>query len=156
MGTLYGAQDLQRLPDTVGVHQPGGRLPIQRWKIHILPKPTAPQLQAEFSQEKPDWDRSRDSNTANDFYAFLQNYPNATFTDATHACLNALDSPAIMAQEAGPSGKAQTYALSKHSLGGTYKNRATHSTPGGIIEIIEKIISMTDREIQLEVLVSIP
>ncbi len=125
-------------------------------KIRVLPKPTAQQLQAEFSQEKPDWDRIKDSSTADDFYAFLQKYPNGTITEAAHARLNALASPTIMVQGAGPSGKAQAYALSKHRLGDTYENRATHSTSGGVIETTEKVIRMSDREIAVESLTTIP
>jgi hypothetical protein len=85
--------------------------------------PTEQQLQAAFSQEKPDWDRIKRSNNPDDFYAFLQKYPSGTISEAAHARLNELTKPALRVQDAD--GSEQAYALTKFRVGDVYEQRSS-------------------------------
>ena len=86
-------------------------------KVVAMAKPTPQQLQAEFSQEKPDWDRIKDSTDPNDFYAFVQKYPSGILTEAAHAKLNFLNTPTMVVQGAGSDGEAAAYVPARFRVG---------------------------------------
>jgi Caspase domain len=50
-----------------------------------------------FNEEKAEWDKIKDSKNVNDFYAFLQKYPNGSISEAVTHRLNVLNKPQIAA-----------------------------------------------------------
>ena len=120
-------------------------------KIIALTKPTAQQLQAEFSQEKQDWDRIKDSRNADDFYAFLQKYPNGTITEAVHTKLDLLTKPRLVVQGAGADGKDQTYTVSKFRLGDVYEKRVTTriANNSSVTQLIYRVIKVEPNRIEV-------
>ena len=109
------------------------------------PKPSVQQLQAEFSQEKADWDRIKESKNTDDFYAFLQKYPNGIITESVHARLNHLSKVSLKVQGAGADGKDLPYVQSRFRLGDEYEQRQT-------IQVNNQTIVMTtiDRVTKVE------
>jgi hypothetical protein len=99
-------------------------------RVVAAAKPTGPQLQAEFSQEKQDWDRIKDSRNPDDFYAFVQKYPSGVITESAHARLNQLTRVGMVVQGAGADGKDQAYTLTKFRLGDVYELRSHNGAPG--------------------------
>ncbi len=99
-------------------------------RVVAVAKPTGTQLQAEFSQEKQDWDRIKDSRNPDDFYAFVQKYPSGIISESAHARLNQLARVNMVVQGAGADGKDQAYTLTKFRLGDVYELRNGTGTPG--------------------------
>lgn len=127
-------------------------------KITSLVKPTAQQLQVEFAQEKVDWDRIQSSRNVDDFYAFIQKYPNGTIAEAAHARLNELSKPTLTVQADVPGGREQTYTQAFLRLGDSYERRDVESgtvAKGTVINVndhetaVEIVYSTGSRQIQL-------
>jgi hypothetical protein len=71
--------------------------------------PAKPQRGAErdavFALEKAEWDRIKDSRSADDFYAFLLKYPTGTISEAVQERLDVLNRPQVKAAPAKGRGK---------------------------------------------------
>ena len=63
-------------------------------------KPDARAKEAAFNVEKADWDKIKDSKNADDFYAFLQKYPNGFTSEAAQSRLQTLAKALIVAAPA--------------------------------------------------------
>lgn len=82
-----------------------------------------------FAVEKADWDKIKDSKTANDFYAFLQKYPSGLITQQASAALERLSNRAVVAQpERG--GVAQMPNQARFRVGDIYESVATDGFTG--------------------------
>ena len=92
-------------------------------RIVAQPKADAPALVASFNEEKRLWDRIQDSTDPDDFYAFLQKYPNGTISEVANTRLNRLTQPALVVQGAGASGGDQPYTVRKFRLGDEFVAR---------------------------------
>ena len=125
-------------------------------KVVAIAKPTIPQLQAEFSQEKPDWDRIKDSTDPNDFYAFLQKYPNGTITEVAHARLNVLTKPQMIVQGAGSDGGDTAYTPPRFRLGDEFVEREVlvggENAPA---QLNHRVSLVTDSEITVDLKVDL-
>jgi hypothetical protein len=75
--------------------------------------------EAAFDQEKADWDRIADSKRAEDFYAFLQKYPNGTISEVAQAALERLDKSRTLAV-ANKDGIVQGAGVVRYRLGDTH------------------------------------
>lgn len=75
---------------------------------------------AAFQVEKVEWDQIRNSQRAEDFYAYLQKYPNGLISEQAQAQLNRLDQVRIQAQ-ADQSGERQTAASARYRAGDSYE-----------------------------------
>ena len=126
---------------------------------HIVPtpKPDAQKLQASFNEEKQLWDRIKDSSNPDDFYAFLQQYPSGTITEAVHNKLNQLTKSRMMVQGAGADGKDQAYTVSKFRLGDVYELSHTSqssSTPPKTNKEVYRVLKVERSRIEVEFEVS--
>ena len=122
-------------------------------KIIAFIKPTAQSMEAEFSLEKLDWDRIKDSKNADDFYAFIQKFPRGTIAGAATARLNEITKPTLVVQGAGSDGKSQTYIQTLFHLGDTYKlhNTTTKNGEDAVDHVlVRKVISVKNDEITVE------
>jgi hypothetical protein len=72
-----------------------------------------------FAAEKADWDRIRDSRTANDVYEFILKYPNGAVTELAQAKIEQLDKPKIQ-PVADQSGQVQPFQAQRFRLGDSY------------------------------------
>ncbi len=61
--------------------------------------PGAMRREAEFDAEKTEWDRNKDSPRAEDFYAFLQRYPNGRISELAQFRLDQLNRPQLQAMQ---------------------------------------------------------
>ena len=62
------------------------------------PKDNEREREAAFNLQKAEWDRIKDSRNADDFYAFLQKYPNGFISEQAQAKLERLDIAKVQAQ----------------------------------------------------------
>jgi uncharacterized caspase-like protein len=90
-------------------------------------RPTLQQSATQFSQEKVDWDRIRDSRRQEDIYAFLEKHPNGLITEAAYARLNQLARPTLAIQGAAPDGTALSMDSARLRQGDVYTERRTES-----------------------------
>ncbi len=90
-------------------------------RIVAIAKPTGEQLINEFDREKGDWSRIKDSSKPEDFYAFLQKFPNGAISEAALSRLNQLNKPALVVQGAGADGSDKPYTRAEFRLGDTYE-----------------------------------
>jgi len=114
------------------------------------PPPTAQSLEAEFTREKPDWDRIKSSSNPDDFYAFLQKYPSGTISEAAHARLNELAAAALPVQGAGPDGTSQPYALAKFRTGDVFETSSTSTGASGVVRRIQTVTRIEGTEVLLD------
>ncbi len=61
--------------------------------------PGAMRREAEFDAEKSEWDRIKDSTRVEDFYAFLQRYPNGRISELAQFRLDQLSQPQLQAMQ---------------------------------------------------------
>jgi hypothetical protein len=119
-------------------------------RVVALQRPTALQLQDQFSAEKQDWDRIKDSSNPDDFYAFLQKYPSGTITEAAHGRLNLLSKPTLTVQ--APDGQgAFTFVPSLYRMGDSFSVRRSMTIsgqpPAPPSEDTFRVASVNDREV---------
>ncbi|MCJ0763249.1 caspase family protein [Variovorax terrae] len=112
-------------------------------RVIAAARPTAQQLQAEFTQEKQDWDRIKDSTRADDFYAFLQKYPSGSISEAALARLNQINQPTLLVQGAGADGSDKPYARATYKLGDEFES----AYEGGTMRLIQRVTSVTPDEV---------
>ena len=62
-----------------------------------LPKPMPAAREQQFAAEKAEWDRIKASRSADDFYAFLQKFPNGLISEAAQDKLDQLARPQVAA-----------------------------------------------------------
>jgi hypothetical protein len=110
-------------------------------------RPTAQQLQAELGAEKQDWNRIKDSRNADDFYAFLQKYPNGVLAEAAHARLNEISRTALVVQGAGADGKPLPYVFPKFRLGDVFEKQDA----SGSQKTVERVVSVTPSGASMEI-----
>lgn len=72
-----------------------GRGPGATTPIAPLPKPKPEERDQLFLREKVEWDRIKQSRNPDDFYAFLQTYPNGMVSEAAQSRLDQLSKPQI-------------------------------------------------------------
>ncbi|CAN5408485.1 hypothetical protein BH11PSE7_BH11PSE7_24080 [soil metagenome] len=88
-------------------------------RVIVAPKPTTQALVASFNEEAQLWDKIKASTNPDDFYAFIQKYPNGTIMEEAHKKLDALNVPTLRVQDvAGTSRSAQ---LAKFRQGDRYE-----------------------------------
>ncbi len=118
-------------------------------RVVAIAKPTPQQLQAEFSQEKGDWERIKDSSKADDFYAFIQKYPSGSITESAHARLNILTRPTLEVQGGGADGASAGYSPPRFRVGDSYVERrsSANSKPE---DDGYRVTSVNEREVQVE------
>lgn len=118
-------------------------------KIVAAVKPTTQQIQSSFSQEKADWERISASTSVDDFFAFLQKYPNGTISEAAHARLNFLQKPAIKVQEQG--GMEQSYAAAKYRMGDVFEQKMTMRGIAGVpaMTIVHQVVKVEPDRIEV-------
>jgi hypothetical protein len=75
--------------------------------------------EAAFNQQKADWDRIKNSVVADDFYAFLQKYPNGYISEQAQAKLERLDVAKVQAQ-ANQYGETQNPVANRFRVGDSY------------------------------------
>ncbi len=109
-------------------------------------RPTAQDLQTQFSAEKQDWDRIKDSTVADDFYAFLQKYPGGPIAAAANARLNLLSRPQIVVQGGGAGGQDLPYTRSYFRTGDTFETRTVNSAVPGVMTTTEKVLAANARD----------
>ncbi|MES2414805.1 MAG: caspase family protein [Pseudomonadota bacterium] len=80
-------------------------------RVVALVKPTAEKIEAQLKQEKPDWDRIKNSSNADDFYAFIQKYPSGPITEEAHARINLIAGSKLVVQEERGEGISMTPAV---------------------------------------------
>ena len=117
-------------------------------RVVALAKPTAQALQNSYNEEKVLWDRIKSSSNPDDFYAFLERYPNGTLTEAAQGRLNILTKPSLVVQGAGPDGKDRAYFTARFKLGDEYEVRGGT----GSMSIIEryKVSQISTSEVAVE------
>jgi hypothetical protein len=125
-------------------------------RITTAAKPTAGQLQAEFVPEKADWDRIKDSSSQDDFYAFLQKYPNGTIAAAANARLNQLARPSLVVQGGAADGKDLPYSQSMFRVGDSYETRSSGSTQPGVTLTEEKVTGLVGNMFEVQVTFTTP
>ena len=76
--------------------------------------------EAAFQAEKAEWDKIRNSQRAEDFYAYLQKYPNGLISEQAQAQLDRLEKVRIQAQ-ADQSGERQTAASARLRAGDSFE-----------------------------------
>ncbi len=85
-------------------------------KVAAVPKPDERAKQQAFNQEKADWDRISESRNPDDFYAFLQKYPNGTISEVAQAHLERQQKAQTVAV-ANKDGILQTPGAARYRLG---------------------------------------
>ena len=66
-------------------------------KLVAVAKPSERVKETEFNLEKVDWDKIKDSKKPDDFYAFLNKFPNGQISEAAQAKLDALSKTTVVA-----------------------------------------------------------
>lgn len=89
-------------------------------KVVSVAKPDPKSREAAFLVEKAEWDKIRDSQRGDDFYAYLQKYPNGLISEQAQAQLDRLDKAQIQAQ-ADRDGTRQGAAISRLRAGDSYE-----------------------------------
>lgn len=112
------------------------------------PKIDQDTLEAEFNNEKSLWDRIKNSNKADDFYAFIQEYPNGTIAEAAQAKIAVLSKANIIVQGAGADGKDKFYFEGRLRVGDKYEVRESFPNGKNLYKMhVEK--SIKEGELQL-------
>ena len=75
--------------------------------------------EAAFNEQKTEWDRIANSNRADDFYAFLQKYPNGFISEQAQSKLDRLDAAKVQAQ-ADRFGEVQSPVANRFRVGDSY------------------------------------
>lgn len=110
-------------------------------------------LQSSFDEEKQLWARIKESRNADDFYNFIQKYPNGTITEAAQAKISQLNRTNLVVQGASADGKAQPYSVPKFRLGDEYHTRRTTiiaSAPATQNVDSYKVVSINNGEVTVE------
>ena len=89
-------------------------------KVLAVAKPDDKARELAFTVEKGDWDKIKDSKRAEDFYAFLQKYPNGNISELAQARLERLDVAKVVAQ-ADRTGLVQTPAAARFRDGDRFE-----------------------------------
>ncbi|RYG13844.1 MAG: caspase family protein [Burkholderiales bacterium] len=125
-------------------------------RIAPVTRPTAAQLQAEFAPEIVEWDRIKASRNVDDFYAFLQKFPNGTVTEAANARLNLLARPTLVVQGGSGEARDQPYARTLFRDGDTYETRSTASLQPGATLTEEKVGVTPGGDVSVQVTYTTP
>jgi hypothetical protein len=112
-------------------------------RIVAVARPTGVELAAEFNREKADWNRIKDSKNADDFYAFLQKFPNGTLTEAALTRLNEINKPELIVQGAGADGSDKPYTRNAFRLGDVFEM----ATSGSLMREVRTVVKATDDEV---------
>lgn len=124
-------------------------------RLEATARPNPSQINAEFEQERGEWERIRNSSNPDDFYAFLQRHPNGPVAEAAHVRLNSLTRPSMAVQGGGADGGVQVYAGDKFRVGDVYEQRFTLDIkdvpPTRVVQRVQKVEA--DR---VEVLIEYP
>jgi uncharacterized caspase-like protein len=121
-------------------------------RIVTAAKPQTQALLDSFAEEKKLWEGIRDSRNPDDFYAFLQKYPNGTITEAATARLNQLTRPALVVQGGDASGSDQVYATRHFRAGERYVTQVDQLSNGTSQKITrtERVVRVTAEEMAVE------
>ncbi|MES2974594.1 MAG: caspase family protein [Pseudomonadota bacterium] len=111
-------------------------------------RPTGDQLAAEFNREKADWDRIKDSTRADDFYAFLEKFPNGTVSEAALARLNQLNKPVLVVQ--GADGTGKPFVRDAFRAGDEFDMAYT----GSDMRLLQKVTRVTADEVLVSSVIS--
>jgi hypothetical protein len=112
-------------------------------RIVAVARPTGVELAAEFNREKADWNRIKDSKNADDFYAFLQKFPNGTLTEAALTRLNEINKPELIVQGAGADGSDKPYTRNAFRLGDVFEMAVVDKK----MREVRTVVKATDDEV---------
>ena len=87
--------------------------------VKLPPQTSERDKEGAFAREKADWDRIKDSKSADDFYAFLQKYPSGTASELAQARLERLEAARLVTQP-DRFGEVQNPAATRFRLGDGY------------------------------------
>jgi uncharacterized caspase-like protein len=90
-------------------------------KSEVLPERDQ---QAAFAAEKADWERIKDSKSPDDFYAYLQRYPNGLISERAQFQLEQLQKAAIVAQPGVDGLTALSPSKARYAVGDHFVYRA--------------------------------
>jgi hypothetical protein len=112
-------------------------------RVVAIARPTGVALAAEYNREKSDWERIKDSAKAEDFYAFLQKFPNGTLSETALSRLNQINKPDLIVQGAGADGSDKPYTRNAFRLGDVFEV----AYPGDTMRLISTVVKATDDEV---------
>jgi len=111
--------------------------------VAAIAKVTPQALATSFDEEKRLWDKIKDSRNADDFYAFLQKYPNGTVSETVLARLNQINSPTLQVQSIGVSGIGKPYTRATYKLGDEFES----AYESGGLRIMQRVTSVSPNEV---------
>ena len=134
-----GAAQERGAPGAVGEHQPGGRLLLR-------PADAARSTRVwekSVAVEKSDWDRIKESNRPDDFFAYLQKYPSGSLAEQAQFRLDQLQRARIQVQP-GPDGiRPLPSGTQRFAVGDVFRYR---SIDGFTQDATERVLRVTSLE----------
>lgn len=97
-----------------------------------IKKKSEAELNRQYTEQKTEWDRIKNSKNVDDFYAFLNKYPSGFITEQATYQIEQLQRAKITLQ-AGKNAVAQQYGEKRFRVGDTFIGRTTDSLTGKII-----------------------
>jgi uncharacterized caspase-like protein len=105
--------------------------------------PGALRRDAEFNAEKTEWDRIQDSQRAEDFYAFLQRYPNGRISELAQFRLDQLTRPQVQAMQTV---KVLPAGVDRFRLGDSWAFERTDKLAGNSVSRMRGEVTAIDGE----------
>ena len=112
-------------------------------KVMAVAKPDPKVREAAFSQEKADWEKITDSRNPEDFFAFLQRYPNGFISEQATFALERL-AKAKIKEQLDKNGTAQMLGEPRYRVGEEYVQATIDNTTG------KEILRVTNRVTKIE------
>ena len=100
---------------------------------HKAEAPGASSRNADFDAEKSEWDRIKDSQRAEDFYAFLQRYPNGRISELAQFRLDQLNRPQVQAMQMAQSVKMLPAGVDRFRVGDSWATERTDRLAGNSV-----------------------
>lgn len=97
-----------------------------------IKKKSEAELNRQYTEQKREWDKLKDSKNVDDFYAFLNKYPSGFITEQATYQIEQLQKAKISLQ-AGKNSVAQKYGEKRFRIGDTYIGRTTDGLTGKLI-----------------------
>jgi hypothetical protein len=101
--------------------------------------------EAEFQTELADWNRVKDSDRPEDFYAFLQRYPNGRISELAQFRLDQLSKPAVQTLQ---SLRVLPAGMDRFRVGDSWAlQRTNHLKAGAVREVRETVTTIEGRRV---------
>lgn len=111
--------------------------------IKKVVKLTEDQKEKEFDIEKADWDKIKDSKTADPFYAYIQKYPNGQLTQSVMAVIDRLNAAKTKAFTDKTGVVIQTSAVANYAVGTSVEFvRIDSYTKNELMRRTQKVLSV--------------